>query len=711
VAIAAAFGALASTTFGSSAAPPPISIDITIAMPAEATDSSGADVSYHVKSHLDLVVTCTPTGTGTDFTASTHFAIGPPDPTISCSDSNANTQEVTVQVRDTTPPTVLVPPGAGGSTTDPSGTATVTWPSVTASDLVDGTIAATCDHSSGDAFPVGNTTVTCQATDSHGNTGSGSFTVTVTFLDTTAPTFGAHPDITAEATSAAGAVVSYSVTATDDSGVPPTVNCAPSSGSTFALGATTVTCTATDAANNSANAAFTVTMQDTTPPNLNLPSNISVEAESASGKTVTYTASATDAVSGALPATCDPASGSTFPMGTTTVNCSATDGAGKAASGSFTVTVTDSSGPAFSGVPGDRQVEANGPAGSIVNYPVPSASDATDGPELVACNPPSGSTFPLGTSTVTCRASDSHGSVSTVSFAVRVVDTTKPTLIVPADFAVYADTPDGISAQSHYPAEWLAQAHVVDLVDPNPQVFNDAPDFFAVGEHGVTFRAVDASGNSVSKVATLHVRPMPPAGTPPLPVPPARKPPANVTNLKAEAGDRQVRLSWQIPAGVDHVVVNRALTAGGDAQLVYTGKATSFRDRGVANGLEYRYTVVSVDRSGTESAGVAVVAVPKRNLLRSPKDGARLKKPPKLAWVKNPEASYYNVQLFRGQVKILSIWPVAASAAVKRTWKYQGTRYTLTKGVYRWYVWPGFGARSAIDYGELMGSSSFEMIR
>jgi hypothetical protein len=103
--------------------------------------------------------------------------------------------------------------------------------------------------------------------------------------------------------------------------------------------------------------------------------------------------------------------------------------------------------------------------------------------------------------------------------------------------------------------------------------------------------------------------------------------------------------------------------------------------------------------------------VPRLNLLRAPKDGAKLKKPPKLTWARNAEANYYNVQLFRGQVKILSTWPVGAALKLKRTWKYQGRRYTLTKGVYRWYVWPGFGARSAVDYGELLGSNSFQMTR
>jgi hypothetical protein len=347
----------------------------------------------------------------------------------------------------------------------------------------------------------------------------------------------------------------------------------------------------------------------------------------------------------------------------------------------------------------------------VVNYTTPTATDATDGPEIATCLPASGSTFPLGTSTVTCSATDGHGNTSTTSFSVSVVDTTKPTLIVPADRAVYADTPDGISAQSHYVAAFLSEAQAVDSVDPNPHVSSNAPDFFTVGVHLVIFTASDASGNAVSKGATLDVRPMPAPGTSPLPTPPARTPPKDVTGLKADAGDKRVRLSWQIPDGVDHVVLTHQLSAGGDTQVVYTGSAESFTDRGLVNGLEYRYVVVSVDKNGNASAGVAVVALPKATLLRSPKDGARLKKPPKLVWVRNSEASYYNVQVYRGAVKILSTWPVKPAVTLKRSWKYQGHAYKLTPGVYRWYVWPGFGARSAVDYGDMLGFSSFQIVR
>ena len=79
---------------------------------------------------------------------------------------------------------------------------------------------------------------------------------------------------------------------------------------------------------------------DKTAPMLTLPANISTPATGASGAVVTYTANATDAGSGLATSSFLPASGSTFAIGTTPVNASATDMAGNTATGSFNVTVT-----------------------------------------------------------------------------------------------------------------------------------------------------------------------------------------------------------------------------------------------------------------------------------------------------------------------------------------------------------------------------------
>ena len=94
------------------------------------------------------------------------------------------------------------------------------------------------------------------------------FLLTPVAGDTTPPAIAPHDNVTAEATGANGASVTYDVPSTSDAvdgnGI---ATCAPASGSTFALGTTTVTCTASDAAGNAATpTSFSVVVQDTTPP-------------------------------------------------------------------------------------------------------------------------------------------------------------------------------------------------------------------------------------------------------------------------------------------------------------------------------------------------------------------------------------------------------------------------------------------------------------
>ena len=190
---------------------------------------------------------------------------------------------------------------------------------------------------SGSTFPLGLTTVTCSATDAHGNTSSGSFDVTV--QDTTAPTLTLPGDIAVEATGSTGAAVTFGASASDAVDGSVTPDCDATSGATFPLGLTTVTCSATDAHGNTSSGSFDVTVQDTTAPTLTLPGDITVFAASAAGASVPYLASATDLVDGTLPISCSPASGTTFPAGTSTVACSAMDAHGNQATGNFKVKV------------------------------------------------------------------------------------------------------------------------------------------------------------------------------------------------------------------------------------------------------------------------------------------------------------------------------------------------------------------------------------
>jgi alpha-tubulin suppressor-like RCC1 family protein len=94
--------------------------------------------------------------------------------------------------------------------------------------------------------------------------------------DTTPPVMSGMIDRVIEATSTAGAVASFTVTATDNFDPAPSATCSPSSGSSFALGTSIVTCTARDRSNNSVTGTFTIKVQDTTPPALTVPQDITV---------------------------------------------------------------------------------------------------------------------------------------------------------------------------------------------------------------------------------------------------------------------------------------------------------------------------------------------------------------------------------------------------------------------------------------------------
>jgi large repetitive protein len=93
--------------------------------------------------------------------------------------------------------------------------------------------------------------------------------------------------------------------------------------------------------------------------------------------------------------------------------------------------------------------------------------------------------------------------------------------------------------------------------------------------------------------------------------------------------------------------------------------------------------------------------------LLSPRAGARVKRPPLLVWKRVARAGYYNVQVYRGKVKVFSGWPIRTRLQMKARWTFQGRVRKLSPGTYRWYIWPGFGAPAARRYGSLLGQSTF----
>jgi subtilisin-like proprotein convertase family protein len=150
------------------------------------------------------------------------------------------------------------------------------------------------------------------------------------------------------------------------------------------------------------------------------PANITVSNDpNQCGAVVNYPAPTPNGTCGTI--NCSPASGSFFPVGTTTVTC--TSSAGPTCT--FTVTVNDTQPPTIT-CPANvtavtDQNACPAPACQTVNFPAPVATDNCPG-VVVVCTPPAGGCFPTGTTTVTCTATDASGNTATCSFTITTFD-------------------------------------------------------------------------------------------------------------------------------------------------------------------------------------------------------------------------------------------------------------------------------------------------
>jgi ELWxxDGT repeat protein len=481
------------------------------------------DVAKSSPTPADIVVTYAPaTATDPDSggtptvtyskASGQSFPLGATTVTVTAQDAAGNMNQCSFNVTvtlDNTPPVVTCPSDVA-AVTHLNAPAAVTYAPATATDDSGGIVtlaysvappAQQFPVDSGQPFPIGTTSVLVTGADPAGNTATCSFNVTLTFVDTTAPLLTCPSDVSMISPTQAGIAVTYgTATATDpDSGGTPTVTYSKASGQVFPIGGTIVTTTARDAAGNTSQCSFLVSVNlDSTPPVLTCPNDVAVISPTQAGVVVTYgTATATDPDSGGTPTvTYSKASGQLFPIGPTIVTTTAKDAAGNTSQCSFLVTVTLDKTPPVLTCPSDVAVNSPTRAGIAVTYAPAMATDPdTGGTPTVTYSKASGQVFPIGPTIVTTTAQDAAGNTSQCSFLVTVslVDTTPPVITCPAPVSATTTVAQGIVV-SYDPAV------ATDNLTANPTVIysRNSGELFPVGVTSVQAVATDDFGNTAT---------------------------------------------------------------------------------------------------------------------------------------------------------------------------------------------------------------------
>ncbi|HVG18185.1 MAG TPA: HYR domain-containing protein, partial [Blastocatellia bacterium] len=362
-----------------------------------------------------------------------------PDPVVSGSQvtytilvtNNGTNQASGVTVTDTVPSTsggytfASVNSTQGSCVTPPQGgTGTVTC----SLGVLNGGATATITLVVNVTAPPGSTIINITSVSSStpdSNPGNNSATATTAVVSAAACVLTCPADITTGAgVSQCGANVNYPLPTTSGSCFG--IICTPQPGSFFPLGTTTVTCSEIAVPGFAPPLAvgpcsFRVTVIDNVAPLITCPANISVTpGQGQRSAVVTYPPPVvTDNCRDSFGTDCNPPSGAAFPVGTTAVTCVATDASGNSSACSFTVSVADTQPPTIT-CPGNVVVQgASDQCSAVVSFPAPNITGSPAGTGVV-CVPPSGATFPVGVTTITCAATTPAGARATCSFSVTV---------------------------------------------------------------------------------------------------------------------------------------------------------------------------------------------------------------------------------------------------------------------------------------------------
>jgi len=433
---------------------------------------------------------CAGTVTGTTSNPLTYTAQGTYSITWTFADGNGNSSTATqsVVVLDTSAPSIVAPSTVNATANAACNATGVVLGTPTTSDNC---AVASVSNNAPATFPLGTTIVTWTVTDAAGNSSTAAQSVTIT--DNTVPTISAPGALTVQANaSCASFNVNLGTPITSDNcGVGSVSNNAPA---VFPLGATTVTWTVTDASGNTATATQTVTVVDQGAPSLVAPANITIPAGATCSVTPSSIGNAFSADNCTVGSVTNDAPAS-FPIGTTTVTWTVTDGAGNTSTATQTVTVIDLVAPSITAPATITATTTSGCSAAGVVLGTPTTSDNCSS-VTVTNNAPS--SYPVGSTTVTWTATDASGNSTMAVQTVTVTDILAPTITAPANITVSSTT--GCTAQN------------VSLGSPEfsdncsvASVTSNAPTTFPAGATTVTWTVTDASGNTATATQTVTV--------------------------------------------------------------------------------------------------------------------------------------------------------------------------------------------------------------
>ena len=507
----------------------------------EAKDNSGQTVTNKVDGLPDGVTFDEATNT----ISGTPSEVGSYDVTVTTTDESGNSETTTftIEVKDTTKPTVeSVADQTQEVNTeiepikiearDNSGQAVTNK----VDGLPDGvTFDEATNTISGTPSEVGSYDITVTTTDESGNVTETTFTIEVE--DTTKPTVENVADqtqevnteitpITIESEDNSGQTVTNKVDGLPD-GVTFDETTNTISGTPSKVGSYDITVTTTDESGNATETTFTIEVEDTTKPTVENVAGqtqeinteiepIKIEATDNSGQAVT------NKVEG-LPAgvTFDEAtntiSGTPSEVGSYTVTVTTMDESGNATETTFTIDVEDTTKPTVESVADQTQevnteitpitIESEDNSDQAVTNKVDGLPDGVTFDE--ATNTISGTPSEVGSYTVTVTTTDESGNATETTFTIDVEDTTKPTVKSVSDQTQEVNTeitPIKIEATDN------SGQTVTNKVDglPDGITFDEATNTISgtpseVGSYDITVTTTDESGNATETTFTINV--------------------------------------------------------------------------------------------------------------------------------------------------------------------------------------------------------------